>query len=128
MPKLSPSDTLDSAILNMADGVGAAIEILANIVKQGPDIDPELKSSGIGHLFLLDEYGIYGTGIYILYQDKCHGDLRRLLLLLRAAQLGKYPRSKLKELASDQFNQVAISDKVWEELEYVVCGEVSGHE
>ncbi len=120
MLRLDQSDTLETAILKLSGGVGGAIEVLAEVVKQGAAIHPELESSGIGHLLLLDELGIYGTDIYILYRDKCGSDIRQLLLLLRAAQLGKYPKSKLRELASDQFNQVSISGDVWKELDYVV--------
>ncbi len=125
MPRITPTDDLESAILKMAGGVAATLKILGAIVEQGPKNDPELEHSGIGHLLLLDRYGIYDTDIYILYNDKCGGDIRKLLLLIRAVELGKYPESKLRELAGDQFNQVSISGKVWGELEYVVCGEVS---
>ena len=122
MTKITPTDDLESAILKMAGGVSASIKILADIVRQAPDIDPELEPSGIGYLLLLDKWEIRGTDIHILFKDKCSGDISKLLLLLRATQLAKYPSSKLKELAGDQFNQVSISDKVWEELEYVVFG------
>lgn len=120
MSHITKSDTLESAILNLADGVGAAIEILAAIVNQGPDNDLEAKAGGIGYLLLLDEIGIYGTDIYILYRDKCQSDLKRLLLLLRATRQGVYSASKLKELAGDQFSKVSISDGIWHELGYLV--------
>ena len=126
MLRITPNDDLESAILKMAGGFAASLKILTQIVEEGPKIDPDLEHSGLGHMLLLDRYGIYGTDIYMLFNDKCGGDLRKLLLLIRATQLGKYPESKLKELAGDQFNQVSISDEVWEELDYVVCGEVSG--
>ena len=126
MAKITETDTLESAILKMAAGVAAAMEVLKHIVEQGPIIDPEPRHSGFSHLFLLDEWEIYGTEIYILYKDKCGSDIRKLLLLLRAVQLDKYSKSKLKELAGDQFNRVSISDGVWRELDYIVCGEVSG--
>ena len=126
MSILSQTDTLESTILKMADGVSGALEALGKIVNQGPDIDPQMEYSGIGHLFLLDEWEIYGLGIFILFNDKCKGDVRKFLLLLRATQLGKYPKSKIKELASDQHQQVTISDEVWREVDYVVCRELPG--
>ena len=106
MPKITPNDDLESAILKMAGGVAASLEILAQIVEQGPKIDPSMKYSGMGHMLLLDRYGIYGADIYKLHNDKCGGSIRKLLLLLRAVELGNYSRSRLKGLAGDQFNQV----------------------
>ncbi len=120
MSKLSQSDTPESAILKMADGVGAALEILAKMVNHESDRQAVTIISSIGYLMLLDKLEIYGTGIYILFKDKCHGDLGRLLMLLRAVQQGIYPANKLQELAADQFNQVSISEAVWRELERVI--------
>lgn len=122
MAKITQSDDLESAILKLACGVGAAMEILAKTVNEEPNSESETKISGIDYLLLLDKLEIYGTGIYILYKDKCHGDLGRLQLLLRAAQQGVYPASKLQELAADQFNQVSVSEAVWRELGYVMNG------
>ena len=89
--------------------------MLGRILKEGLG----LQDGGIRYLVLLDELEIYGTGIYILFKDKCQGDVKRLLLLLRGVQLGCYSRSKLKELAGDQYHQVHVSDEIWSELDLV---------
>ncbi len=94
---------------------------MANIVEKGPNIDPEMETGGIGHILLLDKWEIYGSEIYILLEDKCHGNVRKLLLLLRATQLGKFTKSRLKELANDQCRKESLSKEVWEELDYLVC-------
>jgi len=111
MSRISHSDSLEVALAKVAGGAQGAISALANIIEKGPRIDPEMESAGIGHILLFDEWEIYGSEIYILLEDKCHGNVRKLLLLLRATQLGKFTKSKLKELANDQFREVSISNK-----------------
>ena len=121
MSRISDSDKLETNLAKIAGGTQGAISALADIVEKGPNIDPEMGFSGIGHVLFLNEWEIYGSEIYILFEDKCHGNVRKLLLLLRATQLGKFAKSKLKELATDQYKQLAISNEIWKELDYVVC-------
>lgn len=121
MSRINHSDSLEVAFAKVAGGAHGAISALANIVEKGPRIDPEMESASIGHILLFDECEIYGSEIYILLEDKCHGNVRRLLLLLRATQLGKFTKSKLKELANDQCRKESLSKEVWEELDYLVC-------
>ena len=121
MSRISDSDKLEVTLAKIAGGTQGAISALADIVEKGPRIDPEMESAGIGHILLLDNWEIYGSEIYILLEDKCHGNVRRLLLLLRATQLGKFTKSRLKELANDQCRKESLSKEVWEELDYLVC-------
>jgi len=55
---------------------------------------------------LLDYYGIYGTDLYTLYNDKCQSLVRKLHTLLMATRMGLLSEEGLQKLAKDQ-NQVA---------------------
>lgn len=117
MPQASRIDSLDSTILRMADGNASALRILAEIATQDHSTKP---SMGIAQIKLLDQLRIYGTNIHVLHKDKCGGDPDKFQILLRAVLLGRYPASKVREMAADQFNQAWISDAVWKELEHVL--------
>lgn len=70
---------------------------------------------------ILDTWGIYGTDIYVLWNDKCNRDVRQMLMLMRATQLGIFSHTKLQEMAADQMRQVNLSDEEMAELDEKVC-------
>jgi len=123
MSRLKLKDTFISAITKMSDGNPGAITALIDLSLSSPEIDPQSEFGGIGPFFSFDLYEIYGSDIYIIWNDKCGRDSRKTLMLLRAVQLGFLQESKLKEMASDQMRQVDLTEKQWEELDYKVCKE-----
>lgn len=66
---------------------------------------------------LLDTWEIYGSSIYILWNDKCDRDPRKFLLLQRMCQLGFLSDTKLKAMADDQMREVDLTEQEWLELE-----------
>ena len=81
-----------------------------------------------GFLIMLDEWGIYGTNIYILWNDKCGRDTRKMLMLIRAVQLGKFSHEKLIQMAGDQKREINLSDDEFDELDKIVCDELEEFE
>lgn len=121
MTRLELTDTGISAVVKMAEGNPGAISALSEIMKNAKNIDPQAFAGYLGVFLSLDAYGIYGTSIYILYNDKCNKDVRRMMMLLRATQLGLFLPMKLKELAADQSRQINLTEAEFLELDQKVC-------
>jgi hypothetical protein len=122
--RLGLDDNLTTIIMKLSDGNPGAITSLVNIVKELKIIDKDSAFGNIGPLISLDSYKIYGTNIYILYNDKCNQDNRKFHLLLRACQLGILSINKLKEYSEDQFNELNITDEEWEDIDKKICSKL----
>lgn len=120
-PRINLNDTTVSALVKMADGNPSAISAMMAILEKHQSIDPQAALGGIGTIMMLDEYGIYGSSIYVLYSDKCDRDVRKMLMLMRAVQLGIFSKTKLQEMAADQRRQVNLTDAEWQTLDDKVC-------
>lgn len=127
MTRIELSDTGQAIIVKMADGnPGAMTAMVVLLSKDCEPIDPDSAMGLLGPFLELDMLGIYGTEIYILWNDKCKRDLRRFVLLLRASQLGLLPNQKVREMAADQMRQVNLSADEWDELDAAVCDRLAG--
>jgi len=126
MSKLDQQDTTMDILVKMSDGNPGAIGALMEIMNTADRIDPQAADSGLGHILLLDEYEIYGTDIYILYNDKCDRNVRKLLVLIRGVQLGFLRKETLKTMASDQTRSTNLTDEEFEDLDKKVCKTLVG--
>jgi len=125
MSRIELKDTITNVIVKMAEGNPGAISTIMAILEQHDKIDPQATIGGIGVLLLLDTYEIYGTDIYVLFNDKCNRDVRQMLMLLRATQLGLFSSDKLKEMAYDQMGEINLTDDEWNALDDKVCDRLS---
>jgi len=121
MSKINLTDTLPSVVFKMSEGNPGAIMTMAEIIKHHDEIDPQAVFGGLGAIMMLDTWKIYGADIYVLFNDKCNRDIRQMLMLIRATQLGFFSSTKLQELAHDQMRKVNLTDKEFEELDEKVC-------
>ena len=121
MSRLNMMDTGMDMIVKMSEGNPGAVQALISLIDKNEIIDPQDAFGASGALFSLDTWEIYGTDIYILWNDKCHRDTRKLIMLMRATQLGYYPVSDLKALAADQAYAIPLDDEVVVELDAKVC-------
>ena len=121
MCRIQLTDTGVDAIAKMSDGNPGAITAMMMIMKEHDSIDPQAMMGGIGAIMILDTWEIYGTEIYILWSDKCDRDVRKMLMLMRATQLGFFSQVKLKQMAEDQMGEVDLTDEERAELDQKVC-------
>ena len=128
MSRLELTDNAMSSMVKMAEGNPGAAMAITEIMANAEKIDPQAFAGGIGVLLSLDGYGIYGTDIYVLYSDKCDRNVRRMLMLLRATQLGLFSHLKLKEMAADQMRQVNLTEDEFVELDQKVCEQLTEFE
>jgi len=85
MAKLQLMDTMPDVIIKMAEGnPGACSCLLAMLGKKDwfARVDPIMM------ILMLDEMGIYGSKLYMLWSDACDKDLSKMELVLRNYQLG----------------------------------------
>lgn len=121
MSRIELTDTGMDALVKMAEGNPGAIQAMMDIMEKHDQIDPQAAMGALGAIMILDTWEIYGTDIYILYNDKCGRDVRKMLMIMRATQLGMFSHAKLKEMAADQMRSVDISDEEWQGLDDQVC-------
>lgn len=119
--RIELTDTSQTAIIKMAEGNPGAVIAMIDILAKHDEIDPQAMFGGLGAIMLLDIWGIYGTEIYILFNDKCNRDVRKMLILMRSCQLGFLPQSKLNEMAKDQLREINLSDDEWADIDAKVC-------
>jgi len=82
------ADNTVTAITKMSDGNPGAISAMVELLKHGERIDPQGIMGGIGFILDLDREGIYGTDIYVFWNDICEQEVVKMIAVLRAVQLG----------------------------------------
>ncbi len=115
-------------VMKMADGNPGAISAMIEILKNAERIDSQGAMGGLGAILLLDTFKIYGTEIYILYNDQCNRDVRKFLMLLRACQLGFIPDSLLQSIAQCQTRENLLSEEEMDKLDKKVCNKLDKFE
>lgn len=100
MSKLKEGMNGQEIVVAMAEGNIGAVVAMAEI--RG-------TSQGSVILQLLDTYKIYGTDLYVLYNDKCMRLPRRLHTLLLGTQLKIIHPEELVKMAKDQNNDPLLS-------------------
>lgn len=124
MTRIQLTDSTMDMVLKMAEGNPGAITAIMDLMSNNAEIDPQDFLGGLGPILSLDTHGIYGSSIYVLWNDKCDRDVRKMLVLLRSVQLGFLPESKLQELAADQCRQVNLTDEEINNLDKKVCDQL----
>ena len=89
MSKIKLSDSTMDVVVKMSNGnTGAMSAIMEMLKPENKDIDPDSFMGGMMKVLSLDTLGIYGTDIYILYNDICERNMIKMFAVLRAHQLG----------------------------------------
>lgn len=79
---------VQDALVAMCDGNPGALTVCLDLLKKGKEIDPQNILEGLGNVMYLDTLGIYGSRIWMFYKDVCGQDLRKMIGVMRANQLG----------------------------------------
>ena len=115
--KIELSESIQDVMVKMSNGNPGAIPAIIDLYKNGIEIDPDSMLRELGPILYLDSNEIYGSDIYILWNDKCDRDVRRFIMLLRACKLGIFSNQKLKQLSLDQMRKVNITEEEWKDIE-----------
>ena len=125
MARIDLTDTVMSMIMKMAEGNPGAIDAMLKIMEKSAEIDPQSAMPEIMPILSLDTHEIYGSSIYVLYSDKCGRDVRKVLVLLRAVQLGIMPESKLQQISNYQCRKHMIDGEEYSVIDAAVCDQLS---
>lgn len=121
MPKIKLHDTIEQILFIMSERNPGALNVLIELQRNVNEIDPQSFLGPTGYMLLLDTFEIYGSDLYVLWNDKCNRDIRRFCILIRATQLGLISRLKLKSLSLDHMNEVNLTENEFNNLEKQVC-------
>lgn len=88
MSKITLADNAMSAVVKMSEGNPGAMTALMEVIKCGEQVDPDDFMGGLGKILALDTLEIYGTNIYVLWNDICDRNTSKMIAVLRAYQLG----------------------------------------
>ena len=125
MSIINLQDTKLDIVMKMSKGHPGAVIAIMELITKSPKIDPQSALGGYGPILSLDTHEIYGSDVYFLWNNKCHRDVRKVCVLLRAVQLGFLAESKLQEMAADQMREVNLTDEEFATLDEQVCCELS---
>ncbi len=95
-------DNLIKCITLLSDCNPGAIRCIGELLRITLKIKLALPFNGAFVLQLLDKNGIYGTDIYILYNDICNKDCFKVLALLSAVEIGYLDPIVLADACSRQ--------------------------
>lgn len=101
--------TAADCLVVLGEGNPGALTAMMEMFKHSPAIDPQALLGGMAPIFSLDQYGIYGPRIWMLYKYVCGHDVGKTLALLRGVQLGMIYQHQLDE-AIDTENAGAVID------------------
>lgn len=96
--RISLQDSAMDVMVKMSDGNPGAMKVLMELLS----ITQDNPDGGWGTVLMLDSLGIYGTDIYVLYNDICNSELIKTIAVIRAVQLGYFSGDILKDACSRQ--------------------------
>lgn len=103
MSRINLEQPIKDAIIVMAEGNPGAMTTCVELLKNGGEIDPQ-GQNGVLFLLSLDSLEIYGSRIYMLWNDVCQRSLLHTCAVLRGWQLGLLT-SKEINLAIDNWGE-----------------------
>jgi len=124
---LTLDDTLEDIVVKMSKGNPGAMSAIVSLLSEYPLADPLNPLKELAPILTFDYLGIYGTDLYIIWNDKCNRDVYKIFILIRSIQLGFMDGKKLVALSKDQLNKLRLSSEDWASLGEKVCSELKGN-
>lgn len=103
-PRILLDKPLDQCLIDMSEGRPGALSALIAVLKVGHAVDPDNAFGGFSVLMTFDNAGIYGSDIWVLYNDVCNQSATRLIALARSAQLGFCSYQELRSFVQASFS------------------------
>ena len=103
-------------ITELSEGIPGAAVALAEMCKVHDAVDPYCEGGAFVELYKIQDLGLHGPNIHILFKDVCHGEPARLVMLLRAWQLG-FIRADLLRAAATRPPAIKLdTDALWDRV------------
>lgn len=100
MARIKIDTKMSDMFMVMSDGNPGALTALLELFQNTARVDPDNFMREYGSILLLDMFEIYGTDIYILWNDICDRDIVNTIALIRAVQMGIISIELLKDICS----------------------------
>lgn len=100
--KIQENDDLMDAAVKLSDYNPGAADAIVHLISRNRKIDPDNVSGSMSYLIILDSLGIYGTDIYVLYNDICMRDTSKMMAVLKATHLELFNKDTLVLACSKQ--------------------------
>jgi len=104
MSRIELQDAMSSMVYKMSEGNIGAVNVIVECLQVGGSVDPQSTFKGLAPVLDMDTLGIYGPRIWMLYKDVCGEDLRAMIAVLRAWQLGFAPAAMINH-AIDNYGE-----------------------
>ena len=98
MGKIGCDDNLLDSIVKMSEGNPGAVTVLAELVKRTPEIDPQAGLGGLHYVLMMDDWGLYGSQIWMVFKDVCGQSIEGVIALFRAHQSGILSEKELQQI------------------------------
>lgn len=108
--RIDLNDDVLAILLKLADGNPGAIDVMSRLVQSAEKIDPDSIFKGLGPLLSLDNMGIYGSEIWVLFKDVCGSSILNMMTLFRGAQLGIVDMGRVTAAARGDKQDFVFSD------------------
>jgi hypothetical protein len=92
----SLSMSLLDMITLLSDGNPGALSAMVELATTAEQTDPDSALGAMGPIMFLDTLGIYGSDIWVLFNDICGRSPVKMQALLRAVQMGIANESEIK--------------------------------
>lgn len=102
MERITLSDSIVSAITKMVEGNMGAMNVCMSLIKDSEKVYPQNIMGGFSYILDLDREGIYGTDIYVFWNDICNRELPKMISVLKAIQLGFFSGKVLADACHRQ--------------------------
>jgi hypothetical protein len=101
MGRIQLDDSMMSALMKMCEGNPGGLNVLMELVRQVPCIDPACALGGLHYVLQLDDLGLYGPKIWMLFKDVCGQKIEGIVVLFRAWQLGHLSATELRRIIDE---------------------------
>lgn len=118
MSRITLEDTVLSSITKLSEGNPGAAIALAAVFSAHETVDPNASGPGgaVIKFLYLDDWGIYGPNIHVLFKDVCQCNPAKFIALLRGVQLDLIKQEQLVHASIRPNKPDFDPDIVWQRV------------
>ena len=105
MSKIELTDNFETIMYKMSEGNPGALTCMIQTLKDSKTIDPNNMLEGMSVILAADELKIYGSHLYVLWNDLCDRDSKLFIALFKGYQLGFISGELLQIASQDETRQ-----------------------
>ncbi len=99
---IKTEDDYQAILAKMAKGNPGALMVLMNLIKINEKVDPVAAGGAFHSILILDNIGVYGSAIWVLYKGLCKENMIDFIIVLKAYHLGLVTESLLLNIAHEK--------------------------